>query len=321
MNFSLGRCLVAVFGVVGIVAAPLTARGDEQETPAAPRNVDVVILKDGTFLEGAIARIEPGKFVVLRDAAGVEQTLSWDLVSRVQRRSGANDSSSVTTRTSERGLEVAGSLDEAEARRQAWVRRGGTIVGYGFSANGSLLYQASVPYTKIERGTARLSHADSFGVGVGGGLHISILGLSAPDTATSKTTWSAWRLGTGVDFSYFTISPPGDTQFSISATQVSIPVSAGGQIGTGTFRLGDTWHGVMLGADYRPTFTYFSTNGQSDSNFNWAGFQITADVTSFKAAIDARAAQAQFRFTFLVLPPLGETKILFVTLGLGAVWY
>ena len=320
------RTLVT-FGVLAVIVpssseAHASGRDPDENVPAPAPTSDVVLLKDGTSIKGKILRLEAGKFVVIRGANGVEQTLSWDEVSRVQRVSSSTETPTVTTEKSRSGFVVTGALDEAEARRQAWIRRGGTIVGYDVAANGSMLYQPDAPYANVQRnGTLTQAKSTLFGVGFGGAAHISLLGLSPPDVAQSSTTWTAWRLGTGIDFSYFTISPPGDAGFTISATQISVPVAAGGQVGLGTFRLDEAWHGVMLGADYRPSFTYFSSNGASSSNLNWAGFQLTADVTSFRAAVDARTAEAQFRISFVLLPPVGDSKLLFVTVGLGAVWY
>ena len=65
--------------------------------PPAPQLNDVVVLKDGTRLEGTILKQEPGQYVTIQVTSGEERTLTWERVQEVIARphsSAANGASS-----------------------------------------------------------------------------------------------------------------------------------------------------------------------------------------------------------------------------------
>lgn len=197
-------------------------------------------------------------------------------------------------------LQAGGKLEGAEQRRAQWLEDGGWLVG------GDAMAQVVV---------LRMSSIDLSGYGFGGGLHGSLLNLTPP--GPDDGSWFGFRVGAGVDAAAVKVSV-GDE--SIAAQSVVVPFTAGAQIGIGSGE-GNAWSGVMLGADYRPSYQYTQVKGYDGSGgVSWTGFQVTADFVSFDAAAESLAASAQWRLSVFLLPETKKLPFLLV-LGAGAVWY
>lgn len=302
---------------------------------AAPTE-DVVVLKDGTSISGRVLKKEDGKFVVIRTPDGGEQTIAWTNVERVvlapRGESGAN------ARRGGLGLEVGGTLEDAEAKRRAWKARGGGLVSYEVKAliTGILMPEQNLPCTSP---SGRFNPAGGVGRGGGGGGgaggRVGFMYLAPPDPEGSNT-WYAFKVSSGVDFSYFAFSQPtiwrssserdclsGSAEYiNTSLLSLNVPFPVGVHFGLGGFGSAERWRGLVLGLSYAPSITYTKpSEGDGTSTFNPAGFDISFDITSLEATLDSMAAAAHFRINVFILPPVTKDTPLFGTLGLGAVWY
>ena len=96
------------------------------------------------------------------------------------------------------------------------------------------------------------------------------------------------------------------------------PLFGGGQLGLGHFSDSTTWQGVMLGLDWRPTYTYASPGDLSGiGHFNYAGIQGNVDITTL--AVES-SLETHFRISAFYLPSLNQSPS-YAALGFGATWY
>lgn len=333
-------------------AAPPAAPAESTPAPPAQTEAakpaagvaekDLVELKDGTIVRGRILRLEPGKFVVIRGDDGGEQTFAWDEIKRTKRAGSSADEASSKVETSSTGFVVSGSLDESEARRQAWLRRGGSLVSYEVRANatGILLPEQQFRSACVgSRGVFFSEETSPYrGGGGGGGLggRVAYMNLALPK---SGSTWTAFRVGTGVDLGFTYVGVPvgfpigtcprsgsydgGEMRWEgASLFQMAVPVNIGGHLGLGGFGSGNKWSGVVVGVAYAPSFSLTKVDkGDAQTNFNWAGFELTLDVTSLEAAVAGYSKPAHFRLAFFVLPPVKSDMPLIGSVSFGAVWY
>jgi hypothetical protein len=348
--------------------------------PAAPApSEDVVLLKDGTQMRGTIVRQEPGQYVVLRTTDGREVTLSWDDVRRVERGSAGPvapappiapaptpaptppapapapaPAPQASAAPAESGSKPAGAIGvshevefkEAEARRQAWLARGGGIVGYEVRGYGMfvLLPPVTLKYgtnivNPITGGSSDLEDREERGIGGGGGIggRIAFMSLSLPDPSLGGT-WTALRVATGVDFSYAYIGFPiqtvavntypdgsvatgyGTEYEGTSLLLINVPLQLGGMIGLGSFD-GAEWRGIALGASWTPAYSYVKPGeGDGSGDFNYAGFEISLDILGKDGPLAASAPRAHGKVFAFLLPPVGDLPLV-ATFGGGAVWY
>jgi hypothetical protein len=309
-------------------------------TPPARSDADVVYLVDGTTVSGLVTAQEPGKYVTIVPDGGGEQTISWSSVSRVEISPAHQQKPVLQRHDGGVGLEVGGVLESAEAKRRAWKQRGGGIVSYALQAqaSGILMPETSIPCIAANGLPAPGAHSCAGRGGGGGGgvgLRVAYLWLSLPDPESASHSWIAFKVGTGLDASFFTFQQP--TVWHCSGTSCSdgsadyaggssmnfaIPFQLGTQIGLGGFGDAAHWKGLVLGLSYAPSYSYTKpSQGDGSGSFNPAGFEVTFDTTSLEAKLDEMAKQAHFRVTVFILPPVSSDLPLFGSLGFGAVWY
>jgi hypothetical protein len=304
-------------------------------TPAAPaadeapvEPLDAVVLTDGSKVVGHIIELRTGSFVTVRDLSGTERTIQWSSLVEVRPAHGAvvpatasapapaapatpvseptpvaSPSPVVTQRDHGYALEAEGTFDEAEKKRQDWKKRGGSLISYEFRGNAIFLTGGGLT---------------GYGGGVGG--RIAFLYLAPPDQASGSSTWGAFRLGVGYDWSYTSVSFDG---MSSSSQTASLPFAVGANIGLGGFGDAESWSGVVLGASWAPSFTSSKISGQDNptGTFNYIGFEVTLDFTTLDAIADQYAKKAHWRISAFLLPPVGSSSTFFATFGVGAVWY
>ena len=202
-------------------------------------------------------------------------------------------------------IETGGSFEESEKVRARWLERGGALLGFDVQA---AAWGFVIPRT---------------GGGGGGQLaaHGTFYYFAPPDPTKAETTWFAGRIGSGVEagagyagilYQYFT------------PLQVTIPLAVGGQIGFGSHRGMSEWRGVMIGLDYRPSYTYidFGRFGRS-SSFSFVGGQVTIDIVTMKDVRERLAAmvkEPKWRFSAFFIPRIGDVPWFF-SVGFGAAWY
>jgi hypothetical protein len=109
----------------------------------------------------------------------------------------------------------------------------------------------------------------------------------------------------------------GSTQWN-SATMLMLPLNFGGQVGLGKFVDSGTWRGVMLGLDWRPTYTYAKPSDLDGiSHFNYAGIQANIDVTTLSVE---SSQESHFRISAFYLPTIDRNPS-YLGFGFGAAWY
>jgi hypothetical protein len=344
---SIPAAVEALLPAPGTTAAPAAmppAAGPS--TPAAPQAaaLDKVVLKDGTIIEGRVMHQAPGSFVVVQAADGRQRTIHWDRVSEVLAAAPAA-SAPTWSAPAPAAAPAAPAPLPAPANQQQWDKRG----GHRFTIDAAvqvvgLLQRVDTTVNKTFTSGEKMTFSGSSNAGGGGGgvgVHLGYLYLAAPDIAKS-TTWTGFRLGTGFDLAYVAFghrtdatiqsglrdasgnilipgsAEGGETRWG-SSLVVMVPLTIGGQFGFGKF-WGDTrWNGTTLGLDYRPTYFYSKPSElkSATDGFNPLGMQLTLDIGSLE--VEARS-EANFRFSAVVLPPVGGRPTL-VTLGFGAAWY
>ncbi|MBI3201965.1 MAG: hypothetical protein HYZ29_10510 [Myxococcales bacterium] len=340
---------MTVKSLVASKQAPPEATPAPKPAARGPAGDDKVYLKDGTELTGRVLRQEPDRYVVIVTAQG-QQTLPWQEIRRVILASdGAPGGGPRAELGAGFGVGMSGTFEESEAKRQAWKKRGGALASYEVRANvtGILFPDQTVPSTPYycvqpngspTMATVPASQASAGGGGGGLGARTGVFVLNAP-TPGKSSTFSAFRIAGGVDFSYlyfafpvgYDIQQGGRCQTGevpakydgASMMQLNVPLNLGAHVGLGGFGAGSAWRGLVLGLAYSPSYSYTkaseATEGQG--NFNWAGVELTVDVTTLEALLDKQAAEAHFRFAAFLLPPLKEGWPWLLTAGFGAVWY
>jgi hypothetical protein len=299
-----------------------------------------VVLADGTRVPGTTVRIKTGSYVIVADASGRKEAFAWSQLREV------NGNPVLAAPTMKEGLTVEGTglvfntrLDAAEAKRQDWKKRGGSLATFDvhLNATGILFPQKEFPAgspcidssgqirTKTESSPYQNGGG---GGGIGGRLGYMFLALPSD----GRGPWAAFKLGTGVDVGFMAMQmamnpgcPGTGVDFMTSAfTTVQVPFQAGLHVGLGGGS-GDHWKGVVLGFNYSPSYSYaVMTSGDASSgsgSFNAAGFELNIDFTSLEATLDKLTQEAHFRITAFVLPPITADLPWVGVFGLGAVWY
>lgn len=209
---------------------------------------------------------------------------------------------------------------ESERLRQAWMQRGGSISSFEFTANGSFML---------------MSEFNAMGGGGGLGLKTARLNFTAPQYATRDRSWSAFKLGFGLDaqmfYSKFWAKAPnryggGGTYvavFESSQAQLTVPGALGFVAAFGSFDSPTEWSGFSVGADWAPSYTMTvnTKGGSPDGNFNYAGFALNFQSGSLTAHLSDISKEAHFKLSFFVLPPVTKSLPLLVSTNIGAVWY
>jgi hypothetical protein len=374
------RLTAAACGASFFVFAPAAfAQGLEpQPTPpsAAPgapsprsdaTSGDVVVLRDGSRIGGTLIRQEPGKFVVIRQPDGREITLSWDDVKRVEAaaptvapapapavppagpqgpvRGPEGTQTQTQLEGGGLGLSSRTTFAEAEAKRQAWLKRGGGIVSFAVRGQGFFMMTKpfDLPYGDSVTGIEQRGYR-GYGGGGGAGFRVNFMNLNLPDPAAGNS-WSAFKVGTGIDLAFAYIGFPvpkietstsyttvGNTTVpsvavsygthyeGTSVMQLNVPLNLGYQWGIGSFD-GAQWRGVSLGVSYAPSLNVTKVkDGDPTTGFNYAGAELSLQILDKNGPLAADATEAHGEIFVFVLPPVGDLPLL-VNVGGGAVWY
>lgn len=206
------------------------------------------------------------------------------------------------------GVTVRTTLDSDKVR-QNWLKRGGVIFSGAANFNASVLY--------YDKNGIKMT-----GAGGGGGVRLGLMALSAPDLAAGKGSFLALRIGGGLDVAAMgtttTFTVLGRTQTNSSGYgTMTIPGYVGVQFGGGSFDAEGKWHGFTVSAEWTPSLVipYIDQKWQ-EGTFNATGFALALSP----ATLDSLAVEAHFRLTLFLLPPVGDLP-LFLSVGIGAVWY
>ena len=306
--------------------------------PAAAVLPDQLLLVDGTTVNCEVLSVAGG-YVVVRMPDNSQQSLEWGRVQQIIRNGAPGQGPAWAWAKQDKAAPKAAE----PAATGDWSKRGGSLLTFGVQGEIlGVLAHLDHPYViNYPDGQTMKFTGDSASGGGGGGvgLHIGFLQLEIPDPAESSTLFG-FRVGTGIDlgavaFGYRTdsinivgqsqggavVEPPqqegGTTEWS-SASVFLLPLTLGGQIGFGHFA-GNTWRGVMVGVDWRPTYTYTNPSDVPGiGSFNYAGIQLNIDTTSLEA--DAEGPEANFRVSLFYLPKI-DRNASYAGIGFGAGWY
>jgi hypothetical protein len=235
--------------------------------------------------------------------------------------------------------EEAPDVTDPKQLEKAWLQRGGLRVSYGASAMATGLIIPNTPYggQNPETGALEVRRKTTYGVGGGLGLHLSLMYLPVPVPRSGATSWAAFRVGTAFEVSGLYVRPPSEITYKTQGGTVTardtkyandaylygvLPIQLGVQFGFGDFRLPTLWRGLVLGIAYSPAWIFSlslsSSSGKVESQFNYAGFELSLDVTKLEAE---RGSQPQLRLFALVLPRVKDDLPWLASAGIGAIWY
>ena len=223
----------------------------------------------------------------------------------------------------------------------AWEKRGGVRASYGVHAvvTGLMIPNTQYMSTNPITNEQEIGSARTFGVGGGLGLDLALMYLPLPDRRGGGTSWPAFRLGMRLDVNGLYVRPPERYSYKLNEAGTEVvsrdtkydnvayiygvlPLQLGVHFGFGDYRLPTLWRGLALGIAYSPAWVFSLKVGEkedaTDSHFNYAGFELSLDVTKLEAEA---GSQPQIRFTALVLPRVADDLPWLASLGVGAIWY
>lgn len=225
-------------------------------------------------------------------------------------------------------------IDESEAIRQEWLSRGGRI------KNESVLLTGTYFGMNLKDFDTRVD-------GYGGGIsaYQNWINLKIPEFKSGISTWNSFNYGWGIDMLLYRyklnmdLSPSGSVDMSVLTLSYPISANLGWTFGIGKFLDQGNWKGVALTLKYKPSVTLnmvsttstikmpaplntTQTDYNSDTNasFNLGGFGVDFEFSNFTATMNKLAPMPKTKFSFFVLPPVGDTPM-FISVSLGISWY
>ncbi len=224
-------------------------------------------------------------------------------------------------------------IDESEAIRQEWLARGGRIKNESVSFTGTYFGM------KLKDFNTRVD-------GYGGGLSTAQnwINLKIPEYKTGISTWNSFSYGWSLDMLIYRYKLDVNIEggsMNMSVLTLSYPIAAnlGWTFGIGKFLDPGNWKGVALTLKYRPSLTLnlvstsstmeFSAplnttqtdyNSDTNASFNLGGVGVDFEFSNFTATMNKLAPMPKTKFSFFVLPPVGDTP-LFISIGVGISWY
>lgn len=297
---------------------------------AAPRerSLDAVLLREGTRLTGRVVRQEPGRYVVI-DVGDRRRTVPWDRVKEVDI---ARDRSAPFPHASaEWRAANGGGLTYAVRAQVAVVLAPAREYGLtGSCATGSGLAPASL--------YAQPTSARGYAAGGGLGVGIGYMYRWQP-VPGRRSSWWAVGGAAGLDLDLLEARAPTriprvqgelcsqvasrvhEVEVESSAAPLAqVPIHLGALVGFGRFGDGATWHGVVLGAAWAPSYTWIAPSIGGVGNLHWFGAELSVDFATLEGAADHPPRDARFRVAAHLLPPVDESPMI-LKLSFGAAWY
>jgi hypothetical protein len=343
-----GEKTAAVYAAYGEILAkvieavePMLPPAVAAPPPAVPVALDRVVLNNGTSIDCTVLGVEPGNAVLVRTRDGQQRTLAWGEVAQILPRHAAGGSTAGWSWTKGGGEDRR---PEPPAQPSGdWDKRGGSLLTFDVQAQlAGMLVKLEHPYRiQYPDGQKMQLTGMSPSGGGGGGLavHVGFLQLFLPNPEEHNALWGL-SLGTGLEvaaiaFGYRTDSlnivgqygsthpqpdqqEGGETRWT-TAYSLHLPLIVGGQVGLGHFESGRSWHGMVLGLEWRPTYTYAKPGDlEAISSFNYLGVGLHLDVGSIDATHDG--PEGNFRVSAVFLPTIDDHAS-YASLGFGAVWY
>lgn len=313
------------------------------QAPKAEEAVDVVKTKDRKIFEGKIKELRRGEDIILVLPDGQQMVILWGdileiesenpslayknnpgITGNVEDKSDKNPKKEISS-SGGIGISSESTLTSAEARRKAWLARGGPLPMFSMQIS---LQGILMPTTTTSIGSCSIESKGS-GMGYGFSGRFGVMNLNLPK---NKGSWWAFKMAAGLDLTMASISTemtpvgncpstfPGGSSSS-DMKYVQIPANIGFHVGLGPGK-SDSWEGVVLGVSWAPSYSYIiPSSGEGSGNFNYYGLDFSLDFASLRSTLDKQAKKAHVRVNAFILPPISESSPAFFTAGLGAVWY
>lgn len=309
---------------------------------------DTVYLKNGDTLRGTIAKYEAGKFIEITTIEGTLILINWDQIETVQF---AEENPPKTTRNNsikgnlKEGLTLDATLP-SETLRLYWQQQGGWLRYSELCGNYVM--------TTMDNDSLGMN-LDGYGFGLNAGY--ALLGFSPPRYSPRKIHAVSFKLGLTFAYSMNAFESSMNfedstayshteinTDSDILITTMDFGASVGVNVGLGFFSNSQTWRGVILGAAWRPSFNlqatditstttisteitypytnyYFDRTTSSSHDFitqaSMGGLEFSADFGSIKALTAHMTKRSALKLTCLYIPPLGDSKLSMLYLGIG----
>jgi hypothetical protein len=247
---------------------------------------------------------------------------------------------------------------EAEAIRQEWLHRGGSMLTYEVRGQGLVIVGGAKTLRNGYASTGwspstgpsyfddtSVSPGDFSGGGAGGpGLRVSYMYMALPDPSKGSGVWHALRFGTGADiaFGYWFTSEQAAEPIAPSAVPAPYTPPAGtvrtihyqdGAWRTGWmlnvpvtvgYQLavgtfkGPTWDGVVMGVAWTPSLNVLMPY-QFEKATYFVPYGFEASVDIVKGMM-SKERDAYGKVFVYVLPPIKDSFTV-ISIGGGAAWY
>jgi hypothetical protein len=177
-----------------------------------------------------------------------------------------------------------------------------------------------------------VDEVDENGVGGAIGVRLGLLYMPLPDPVLSQGVFPAFRLGIGLDSHFlYDRRPVGfvgtggrEAQYEDEALWVmnGMP-QVGLHLGLGRFKTENTWRGAVIGIAYSPALQYEKNfrDVEGEFRFNYAGAELTVDITKITTVTTDPQGESQIRFILLGLAPIDDDHPALASVGIGVAWY
>jgi hypothetical protein len=221
--------------------------------------------------------------------------------------------------TGSRAAPTSRSLDwlaQRGSRLEAELRVSGGIFHYSGYQNGAVYEQPKAGAGNID-------------LNAGAGVRVGLLFLSPPDQDRLETSWTGFRLGSGLEIWQRArpclASQPCLATDRIGWTAIDLPVYVGAQWSLGSFGPPELWNGVTVGADLLGMLIFEGSDAYQQSNTDLRfGLGLHVDWTTY--ALDGKRFRPRLTFEFLPIPAsatgptVSREHTNAAVLSLGIVW-
>ncbi len=262
------------------------------------REMTVKILENECFLETGLAGA--GIFLNMKSGVSIAEGKSGYSGAKLGKKDGSISYTAVTTL-------------ESDTIRKAWIEKGGKILSRSVGLAVSLTsYKADGISMK--------------GGGFSENYSVTYLNFNVPKQEPGRQKWNSFIYGYAYSAAIYAnnttveMPPLEPMTFETMSMSMLLSINTGYTYGIGKFKTENKWKGVAFDFTYRPSIGLNYSEGDGNFSFNPLGLGLDINFNSFSSNAAKLAPKAQSKFSFFMLPPLGD-KPFFVTFGYGLTWY